>query len=236
MTEPTQTRHGLLSQLHELLRPEVYLEIGVQHGYSLSLAKPPTRAYGIDPHPLVSSGNMAAETHIYPITSDHFFATPDLYPDQPVNFAFIDGMHLFEYVLRDFIGVEALLASPDTVVVFDDVLPRNEQEAKRTQCPGDWTGDVWKIYQVLRQHRADLDMCLVDTFPTGTLVVWNLDPGNSVLSDRYDLITAPPAMSDEVPIPDHILNRLYAYPARQVMDRVEFWWTGRRRQRERSGS
>ena len=32
------TRHEFLQALHELLHPEVYLEIGVQYGTSLALA------------------------------------------------------------------------------------------------------------------------------------------------------------------------------------------------------
>ena len=41
-----------------------------------------------------------------------------------VRLAFIDGMHLFEFALRDFINTERH-CSPKAVIVFDDILPRN---------------------------------------------------------------------------------------------------------------
>lgn len=222
MVEPTQTRHGFLTRLHELLRPATYLEIGVQHGWSLQLAQPPTLAIGVDPQPLCRASDMPATCSIYPVTSDHFFATPELHPASLVDLAFIDGMHLFEYALRDFIGVERL-SHPGTVVVFDDVLPRNQEEASRAQCPGDWTGDVWKIHPILRGYRRDLQMALVDTFPTGLLLVYGLDLFNHTLSDRYDEIVAPPALRDDEPVPEEVLHRTLAYPAGQVLEMVTAW-------------
>ena len=47
-----------------------------------------------------------------------------------LDLAFIDGMHLFEYALRDFINVERF-ADWSSVIVFDDMLPRNVDEAAR---------------------------------------------------------------------------------------------------------
>ena len=41
----------LLRELHLLLRPAHYLEIGVQYGESLCLAEPETQTIGIDPEP-----------------------------------------------------------------------------------------------------------------------------------------------------------------------------------------
>jgi hypothetical protein len=197
---PQTPRHDFLHELHKLLRPATYLEIGVQTGRSLAQAIPPTFAIGVDPEPRVSVPIPVAH-QIFPITSDRFFEELSASPGAklgltPVDLAFIDGMHLVEYALRDFIGVERH-ARPDgrTVAVFDDVLPYRADIAGRTPLPGDWTGDVWKILQVFGLakppggYRPDLTLILVDVAPTGALVVLGLDPASTVLADRYDELT-----------------------------------------------
>lgn len=188
---PQTPRHDFLHSLHELLRPATYLEIGVQTGRSLAQAIPPTFAIGVDPEPQVSVPIPVAH-QIFPMTSDRFFEEVDASTAgldlPPYDLAFIDGMHLVEYCLRDFIGVERH-ARPDgrTVAVFDDVLPYSADIAGRTPLPGDWAGDCWKIYPILRNHRPDLDLILVDVAPTGALVVLSLDPGNIDLhGPRYN--------------------------------------------------
>ena len=47
-----------------------------------------------------------------------------------LDLSFIDGMHLFEYVLRDFMNVERF-SRWDTAIVLDDMLPRDVDEAAR---------------------------------------------------------------------------------------------------------
>lgn len=209
------TRHEFLAQLHELIHPRGYLEIGVQHGTSLALAGPDTAAIGIDPHPLLDRNQRPNET-IFPGTANHFF---ELYPTPhnltrpyaaavdapfpPLDLAFIDGSHLAEDALRDFINIEKW-SHPGTVVVFDDMLPRNQMEASRIQIPGDWTGDVWRIHRLLIAQRTDLIVDLVNTTPTGTMVVRRLDsrayPGLPSMIER----ALPPT---QVEVPEHVINR-----------------------------
>lgn len=187
---PQTPRHDFLHELHKLLRPSTYLEIGVQTGRSLAQAIPPTFAIGVDPEPQVSVSIPVAH-QIFPMTSDRFFEEVDASTAgldlPPYDLAFIDGMHLVEYCLRDFIGVERH-ARPDgrTVAVFDDVLPYSADIAGRTPLPGDWAGDCWKIWGILYGHRPDLTCILVDVAPTGALVVLGLDPVSAVLAEEYD--------------------------------------------------
>lgn len=188
---PQTPRHDFLHELHKLLRPAMYLEIGVQTGRSLAQAIPPTFAHAVDPEPQISVP-IAVSHLVFPITSDQFFAeAADRRPPgtPPYDLAFIDGMHLVENALRDFIGVERL-ARPDgrTVAVFDDVLPYSADIAGRTPLPGDWTGDVWKINGILNARRPDLTRILVDVAPTGALVVLGLNPAapmHAVLAMDY---------------------------------------------------
>lgn len=198
------TRHEFLAQLHELLQPRGYLEIGVQYGTSLALAKCP--AIGIDPAPMVQ-GHLA-DTQLFTMTSDQFFHDYDpivdvLFPDE-LDLVFIDGMHLFEYALRDFENVEDY-ANPRTVIVFDDVLPRNQHEAARDQCPGDWTGDVWKTIRLIKNFRKDLQVHLVNTTPTGTAVVYGFSPDR--LRQAIWPMIKEMGLEGWTLVPDDVINR-----------------------------
>ena len=136
----------ILKRMHYWLRPASYLEIGVESGRSLALAQPPTRAIGIDPAPQIEVG-FTAETKIFKITSDDFFTHHDPAKEfaRPViDLAFIDGLHLFEQTLRDFINVERH-AGPRSVILVHDCLPVDEMSAARDRRGLFWTGDVWKL-------------------------------------------------------------------------------------------
>lgn len=219
------TRHEFLAALHALLQPKVYLEIGVQHGTSLRLAGPDTLAYGVDPDPAVVDNH---DGRLFRCTSDDFFGITMVDEDRdevlggPVDLGFIDGMHLVEYALRDFIGMERL-SHPGGVIVFDDVLPTTQAMAARQQCPGDWTGDVWRIDEILTKYRLDLDLWLVDTFPTGLLVATNLDPTNRRLTDHADNIATrwPP---EDTTVPGAVIDRLHAWAPAAALKAISDWW------------
>lgn len=203
------TRHEFLKALHQLLRPQVYLEVGVQHGWSLQLSEAP-RSIGIDPEPQYSSADHA----IYKMMSDEFFDKKSGWTDDlraPIDLAFIDGMHLYEYALRDFRNIERF-SSERTVVVFDDVLPTTQEMAAREICPGDWTGDVWRVYDHLLAWRADLVLTLVDTEPTGTLVVTHLNPTREIRD--------PLPSWGSSPVPVYILDRRHAWAPELVLQQL----------------
>jgi hypothetical protein len=182
---PTMTRHELLAGLHELLAPRTYLEIGVRDGQSLRLSR--ARSIGVDPAFRVQQ-ELHCDVQLVRARSDDFFARPDALAHLdgvPVDLAFIDGMHLSEYALRDLVNTEPHMARTG-VVVFDDTLPRNDLEAARERCTSAWAGDVFKAAEVLRRRRPDLLVLMVNTAPTGTTVVVGLDPDSSVLKEAYD--------------------------------------------------
>jgi len=164
----------------------MYLEIGVRHGHSLELARGP--AIGVDPAPDIQVTPLKPTTRVVAMSSDDFFeamsghALP-LAPD----LVFIDGMHLFEYALRDFMNIEQL-ATPGTVVVIDDVYPSHPAQAERNRRTRVWTGDIWKLPRCLAEVRPDLFLLPLDTAPTGLLLVVGLDSANRVLWDRYSPI------------------------------------------------
>ena len=115
-------------------------------------------------------------------------------------------MHWFEFALRDFMNVERH-SNSTSVIVLDDMLPRNIIEAARDRTTGAWTGDVYKLVAVLREYRPELIAILVDTRPTGLLVVLAPDHTSTVLRDHYDEILAANAQPDPQPVPASILER-----------------------------
>lgn len=176
-----------LAFLHRALQPKNYLEIGVRKGKSLALAKCP--ALGVDPLPDITC-ELEENIRLKHLTSDDFFALADdtLLRDT-IDFAFIDGMHLFEYALRDFMNIERY-ANEGTVIVIDDIFPGHPKQAARDRETVHWTGDVWKLYDVLKNLRPDLTIIPLDTQPTGLLLICGLDPKNEILWENYNSIIA----------------------------------------------
>jgi hypothetical protein len=219
------TRHEFLAHLHDVVKPERYLEIGVQYGPSLALAERAAIAIGVDPEPLLqfSPGNWRPNQELYVMTSDVFFGDQDEAMVSNINFGFIDGMHLFEYALRDFINLERRMTAKG-IVVFDDVLPYSQAIAEREQPPGDWTGDVWKIHPILCKYRPGLQIRLVDTSPTGTMVVWNLSPVSirlAQMQSHYNDIVQ--EWMDLSEVPQDVLQRTQAHDPMIVLEEVRDW-------------
>lgn len=184
---PGEMYFAWLQKFQDLLTPPTYLEIGVSGGHSIALAKPPTRAIGIDPLPAVICP-FRTETHVYCEASDDFFAHPGLQDrlyHQPVKLAFIDGLHEFTQVLRDFINVEAVCAR-DSLILMHDTVPADEVTQRPERERGFYTGDVWKIVPCLKHFRPDLTIWTVATPWSGLTVIAGLDPASTVLKDAYD--------------------------------------------------
>lgn len=204
--------HTFLRKVHDIVKPHTYLEVGVQHGTSLKLAHAANRAYGIDPEPLTE---MTGNQFIYRMKSDDFFDA--VHPVTTIDLAFIDGLHHYEQALRDFLNIERF-CHKKSVVIFDDVLPRNQEEAARVQCPGDWTGDVWKVYEILKECRSDLSIRLVDTSPTGTLIVTHFGYAAPKWGMQRLQRAASARGQDDLPVPAEILNRVQADSAWRALD------------------
>ena len=205
-----------LRQLHQRLEPRRYLEIGVRLGHSMGVSR--CQSVGIDPAFAIDS-ELHAEVHIFRTTSDEYFSRPDpLAPvgGEPFDFAFIDGMHLFEFALRDFIYAERH-SSPSTLVLFDDMLPRTADEAARDRHTKAWTGDIYPIIPVLEKYRPEVLTVAVGTQPTGLLMVFGMDPTNTVLSDNYDAIMAEFRSPDPQPVPQVILDRTFVQSPERVL-------------------
>ncbi|MCX4551127.1 class I SAM-dependent methyltransferase [Streptomyces sp. NBC_01387] len=234
-------RHEFLRGLHRVYRPRNYLEIGVNDGRSLAISRVPSVA--VDPAFKVVT-SISCDVHLVKATSDDFFARKDpllhlrpgrnpfralarrdplqmLGGDPKLELSFIDGMHLFEFALRDFMNVEKH-ARWNSVIVLDDMLPRNVDEAARDRHTREWTGDVYKVATVLRRFRPDLLVVEVDTAPTGVLAVFGADPGSTVLKEKYESILAEYVTADPQDVPDEVMTRKRAV-APQALLGADFW-------------
>jgi methyltransferase family protein len=179
----------LLDRIHMHLLPRTYVEIGVETGRSLALALPGTRAVGIDPAYSLRH-SIGPGTQLFRVTSDDFFASQDLAQalgGRPVDLAYIDGMHQFEFALRDFMNLERYVAA-DSVILADDCYPLDAETATRERHTKIWSGDVWKAILVLKQYRPDLSVHVVKAPPTGLAIIRNLNPASTVLERHYQQI------------------------------------------------
>lgn len=181
------TYKDCLSHYHERYAGGIYCEIGINNGGSLKLAHKARLAVGVDPAPKIKVGEFeSAPFRIFRTTSDRFFSehASSLLDGASIDMCFIDGLHVFEFALRDFIGAERFSNSASTVLIHD-VLPRTEMEAARIRVTNAWTGDVWRLVYVLQRFRPDLKIRVVDARPTGLAIVSGLDSRNTELLRRY---------------------------------------------------
>src|SRR5688572_22864387 len=203
----SRPRHGgkgylkLLRRLHALQRPRAYLELGTPTGRTLAIARCASIAidpgFRLDRDVLHGKPGGKPACHLFETASDAFFAAqnPTALFGRPIDLAFIDGMHLFEFALRDFMNVEPH-CRPDSLIALHDCLPVDEHMARRdrrdrsraadAQYPNAWAGDTWKALWILQRYRPDLRIFAFDAPPSGLVVVTGLDPASMLLKRRYD--------------------------------------------------
>lgn len=180
-----------LSEMHAGLAPAWYLEIGTNTG--LSLARSRTRSIAVDPEFKINQnvfGNKP-EVHLFQKTSDAFFADGHIAAlGAKIDLAFLDGLHWYEFLLRDFINTEYHVTE-GAYAVLHDCIPWTSEMVDRdyTKFVGKaWTGDVWKVVPILQKYRPDLQLRVFDAKPSGLVVITGMDPANRILADHYDEI------------------------------------------------
>lgn len=191
--KPTGTNYlKFLDALHTQTRPEWYLEIGTETGRSLALVR--ANAIAVDPHFRIETNlRCPSRLHMFQLTSDDFFATDFLERnDIRIDLAFLDGLHHFEYLLRDFMNTERR-SKPESIILLHDCVPFNHIMAERdwdmAKTPA-WTGDVWKLLPILKRYRPDLTIKVLDCKLTGLVMISGLNPASTALDEAYTSILA----------------------------------------------
>ena len=180
-----------MTALHQERLFDWYLEVGCRTGRIFANARGKTIA--VDPFFRAETNIIGVKPslHVLQQTSDEFFASGFLQVlKAKLSFSFLDGMHLFEFLLRDFIGAEKA-SDPKGVIALHDCCPFSHEMTTRdlSNLPKQaWTGDVWKLIPILMEYRPDLKITVLDAAPTGLVLVSNLTPKSTTLEKKYDLI------------------------------------------------
>jgi hypothetical protein len=192
------TYYDFMAEISQKRRTARYLEVGVNEGKLMSYVHADA-AVGVDPSFVLTCNAASNKKRVTLIqeTSDYFFSAFDARAllGGPPELVFLDGLHTFEYLLRDFYNTEAISA-PNSLIVLHDCLPLDGVMAERhiatwqeltvgTRYAGFWTGDVWKLVPILKEFRPDLHVVFVDCPPTGLVCITNLDPSSRVLASNY---------------------------------------------------
>lgn len=169
-------RIEIIQKTIDRLSARTYLEIGVARADTFLAIEAP-RKIGVEPRPPDKRlAAVANDTTIrnFQLPSDDFFAShADLFTGDPIDVAFVDGLHSWQQAARD---VENCLRylSPNGVIIMHDCNPTNEimttpyDQLEAVRMAGrwhgtSWTGDVWKAVALLRSTRDDIRIFVLDT-------------------------------------------------------------------------
>jgi hypothetical protein len=145
----------------------------------------------VDPAERPLTVNLPETARIFREESDVFFqrSRDSVFGVSRVDLGFIDGMHRFENALRDFANLERW-AHAGAVIVLHDCVPIVPHTATRERKTKFWVGDTWKVVFALARFRPELRVRTILAPPSGLVVVRRLNPGSTLLSERFEAIVA----------------------------------------------
>jgi hypothetical protein len=177
----------MLRAIHAWKKPKTYLEIAHGSNRTIELSECRTIAIG---YPAFIDNKIPDKNFkyvsIFNMDSISFFENIEInvVSKDPIDLAFIDGVHLCEIALAEFYFIEKNARS-DSVIALHDCLPleagitgRNAalatpQDPKRATW---WLGDVWRTALFLKRNRPDLVIRAYGARPSGLVCVTGLDP------------------------------------------------------------
>ena len=179
-------RSSVIQQVLNLFDQPSYLEIGVDYGQTFG-ALSAAHKTAVDPDFKFLPPDTTTDVEFHRVTSDEYFAR--FCPaGRRFDVVYIDGLHIFEQVLRDLLNA-ALRLTAGGVIIIDDILPASYQSAMpqineafqvRDQLALDhpslkndntWMGDVYKLAFFIETFMQQLSYATVQE-NHGQLIVW----------------------------------------------------------------
>ena len=139
------SRFDIINRIIEKKKFESYLEIGCQSDVNFSKIIIKNKI-GVDP--------QTGGTHR--MTSDDFFKQNK----STFDLIFIDGLHVYEQVLKD-IENSLKVLNDNGVILIHDCLPAKIWHQTIPQTHSSWNGDVWKSI-VKSRTRIDIDTYTIE--------------------------------------------------------------------------
>jgi predicted O-methyltransferase YrrM len=126
--------------LAESLQPSLYLELGIQEGYTFNLvSRHANRSVGVDQTKRLYGGEVYVES------TDSFFAAERLQKSS-VDLVFIDADHSYAAVASDFANALKLLV-PGGCILLHDTDPREKGLMVNHRC-----GDAYRFAHQLESN------------------------------------------------------------------------------------
>jgi predicted O-methyltransferase YrrM len=154
---------GFIVMLAKVIRPDIYLELGVRDGRTISAVRAyAKRSFGVD---------TTEEEHVAKMPIEFFKMTTDEFasklPSLGVQFdmVLIDANHSHEASLKDFDNIFPYVVE-DGLIFLHDTYPYNEEYTKSYYC-----ADSWKTARYIRKNYSS--KCEIMTIP--------VQPGLSVV-------------------------------------------------------
>lgn len=180
MSELTHSSRRI-NDLVKRLTIRTYLEIGVSEGDTFRLIEVPERT-GVDPNFQFDPDTLRnSNTKLFSETSDKYFASLPI--GAVFDAIFIDGLHTFEQVVRDFSNA-ILHTHRNSIIIIDDTRPSDVYSAlpeprdtfefreKFGGVGGDWHGDVFKAVFYIHDFWPGLNYCTLATGGNPQTLVW----------------------------------------------------------------
>jgi hypothetical protein len=181
-------RYDMIQQCIDVIKKRKskvnYLEIGVQTGFCFFKIKA-NKKLAVDPDFIIKTKNKVKayiknlsnfNNKFFELTSDDFFEQKKDYIKSVggLDVVFIDGLHLYEQVVKD-IKNSLTYLNKGGVILVHDCNPLNENAAVRAYTSSEvaamnlpgydyiWNGDVYKAIVELRATRKDIDVMVINS-------------------------------------------------------------------------
>lgn len=184
---PNYSYQAVLMHLHNQLDVTNYLEIGVEYGKTLALAKKGCAVIGVDPEPKVGA-TIRGNLRLFATKSDKFFenfAEQEILPGS-LDFAFIDGLHTYDQTVKDVLNTLPYMKS-NGVIALHDTWPITSIVAARNRETRFWTGDVWIAVGILKNMLSEANIFTLPAHPSGLTLITDI-PKLNIPDNLMDIL------------------------------------------------